>query len=109
MSLRTAILPLHACAHETRWRIIELLLRRAMSVGHLANALQLPQSSVSEHVAVMRRAGVVDAQRHRKCVRYHLVERFFDMVTRLRSQLGISESTDPQLGADEWRASILGN
>jgi DNA-binding transcriptional ArsR family regulator len=107
MSLRTAILPLHALAHETRWRIIELLLHRKMSVGQLVQVMQLPQSSVSEHLGVMRRAGVVNAKREGKVVCYHISDRFTEIVTRLRTQLRISESTDPKLGRDAWCASDL--
>lgn len=105
MSLAVAVLPLQALAHETRWRIIELLLRREMCVGQMAGAMQLPQSSLSEHLGVMRRAGVVEPQRDGRAKRYRIARKFSDTILLLRARLGISESTDPRLGADIWNAS----
>lgn len=105
MSLRSAIRPLHALAHETRWRIIELLLRRAMRVGHICGALQLPQSSVSEHLRIMLSAGVLVAERSGKQTCYRIADRFNAFIPLARRALGITESIDPRLGADDWNAS----
>lgn len=105
MSLAAAVLPLHALAQETRWRIIELLLQREMCVGQMAGAMQLPQSSVSEHLGVMRKAGVIEPQRDGRAKRYRIARRFSDTILLLRARLGISEHTDSRLGADAWNAS----
>lgn len=105
MSLRSAVLPLRALAHETRWRIVELLIRREMSVGHLSAAMQLPQSSVSEHLSVMRNAGVLEASRLGRQTSYQIADRFHEFIPLLRQVLRISDSTDPRLGADAWTAA----
>lgn len=49
-------------ADETRWRIIRLVMDRALCVCELADILQMPQSSVSSHVQIIRRAGMLESE-----------------------------------------------
>ena len=49
----------HAVADPNRRRLIELLGRRERSVGDLVDELRLSYSAVSQHLAVLRRAGLV--------------------------------------------------
>jgi DNA-binding transcriptional ArsR family regulator len=50
----------NAIAEPRRRQIVELLARRgALAVGTLVVALGLPQSSVSKHLGVLRKVGVV--------------------------------------------------
>lgn len=51
---------LEATAHPVRLRLLRLLDRRELSVGELATCLDLAQSSVSRHLNVLRKAGVVE-------------------------------------------------
>lgn len=51
---------LEATAHPVRLRVLRLLDRRELSVGELASCLDLAQSSVSRHLNVLRKAGVVE-------------------------------------------------
>lgn len=46
--------------HPTRISIVEMLDRQAMSVGEISAALNLAQSSTSQHLAALLRAGVLD-------------------------------------------------
>jgi ArsR family transcriptional regulator len=46
----------------TRWRIVLLVLDRALCVCELADILRMPQSSVSSHVQVIRRAGLLESE-----------------------------------------------
>jgi ArsR family transcriptional regulator, virulence genes transcriptional regulator len=48
-----------ALGHTTRLRIVELLLEGERSVNEIAAALSLQQSSTSQHLAVLTRAGVL--------------------------------------------------
>ncbi len=50
--------------HPTRLRILDFLRNRDWNVGELARKLAIEQSSVSQHLSVMRRAGLV-ASYHR--------------------------------------------
>jgi len=60
----------------TRLRILALLEREELSVGELTAALDLSQSRVSNHLRVLREAGLVVAERDGKAVLYSLAPRF---------------------------------
>lgn len=51
-----------ALADGTRWRIVRLVMDRALCVCELADILGMPQSSVSSHVQVIRRAGLLESE-----------------------------------------------
>ena len=61
-------------ADETRLRILNLLAAGELCVGELVDILGLPQSSVSRHLAYLRRAGLVEATREWKFAHYRLAE-----------------------------------
>ena len=49
-------------ADETRWRIVRLVMDRALCVCELSDILEMPQSSVSSHVQIIRRAGLLESE-----------------------------------------------
>lgn len=51
-----------ALADETRWRIVRLVTDRALCVCELADILEMPQSSVSSHVQVIRKVGLLESE-----------------------------------------------
>jgi ArsR family transcriptional regulator len=51
-----------AMADETRWRIIRLVMERALCVCELADILEMPQSSVSSHVQIIRKAELLESE-----------------------------------------------
>jgi DNA-binding transcriptional ArsR family regulator len=51
--------PFRAIADPTRRKIIELLARRPHTAGELASSFATCQSTVSEHLGILRRAGLV--------------------------------------------------
>jgi DNA-binding transcriptional ArsR family regulator len=55
-----------ALADVTRWRILHLVLEEALCVCELAEILGMPQSSVSSHVQVIRKAGLLDSEKCEK-------------------------------------------
>lgn len=61
-----------ALAHPVRIRIVELLVASHRSVQELQAALALDQSSVSQHLAVLRANQVVTARKEGASVRYAL-------------------------------------
>jgi len=61
-----------ALAHPVRVRLVELLVERSRSVQELQSALALDQSSVSQHLAVLRANHVVTARKEGTAVRYAL-------------------------------------
>ena len=50
---------LKALAHPVRLRMVQGLLGRECHVGKMVKALKLPQSTVSQHLGVLKAAGVV--------------------------------------------------
>jgi len=66
----------NAIAEPRRRQIVELLARRgALTVGTLAVALGLPQPSVSKHLSVLRKVGVVAVIKQGKQRVYNLEAR----------------------------------
>jgi DNA-binding transcriptional ArsR family regulator len=104
MSLRSTLTPILVLAHETRWRIAELLLEKSLRVADLAEILQLGRTNVSNHVQLMHRAGVLEAQRKGRLTHYRLADRFATLLPVLRTHAGISERSDPMLSADAWHS-----
>lgn len=104
MSLESALNPLRALAHPIRWRIVALLLDRPMCVGDLAAVLELRQPRISDHLKLLREAGVLEIER-RKWLRFYRVSRRCQgLILSMRNSLGISAACDPVLGADAWNA-----
>jgi ArsR family transcriptional regulator, arsenate/arsenite/antimonite-responsive transcriptional repressor len=54
-----AVTMLRALANPVRFRIVQILAGRECVTGDLVEALPLAQSSVSEHLKVLRDAGIV--------------------------------------------------
>lgn len=57
---KNAVTYFRAMADETRWRIVRLVMDRALCVCELADILGMPQSSVSSHVQIIRKAGLLE-------------------------------------------------
>ncbi len=61
-------------ADPTRIRILSLLVAGELCVCDIVEILRLPQSTVSRHLAYLRRMGLVDATREWKFAHYRLAE-----------------------------------
>ena len=55
---------------ETRVRIVQLLKQRSLCVNALARELAISAAAVSQHLRVLRDAGVVSAERHGNSLHY---------------------------------------
>jgi ArsR family transcriptional regulator len=67
---RDLLVPLKALADETRLRIFSLLTRQELCVCEIEDMLNLSQSLVSNHLAVLRQAGLVKARRDAEDARW---------------------------------------
>ena len=77
-----------ALAHPVRVRTLELLVVRDRQVSELLTELGLEASHLSQHLAVLRRAGVVTAHRTGNAVHYALaLPAVADMLTAARDVL----------------------
>jgi DNA-binding transcriptional ArsR family regulator len=65
---------LKTLANARRLEMAHLLADQPMTVGHLADRLSMAQPNVSQHLALMRAAGVVLAERDGREIRYRLAD-----------------------------------
>ena len=65
---------LKTLASPRRLEILHALARGPLEVGHLAAAIGVSQPNASQHLAVLRAAGIVEAERDGREVRYRLVD-----------------------------------
>ena len=75
-----------ALAHPTRVRIVRMLARKeARMCSHIVDELPLAQSTVSEHLRILRHAGLVQANENGPRVSYCIVP---SALQRLKALLG---------------------
>jgi len=65
---------LKVLAHPVRLQILHLLADGPVEVGRLAAATAASQPNVSQHLAVLRSAGLVEPDRHGREIRYRLTD-----------------------------------
>jgi ArsR family transcriptional regulator len=94
---------LKVLASPRRLEILHLLARRPMEVGALTAATGSSQPNVSQHLAVLRAAGVVAAERDGREVRYRLVDP--DVMVACDVMRGVLERRLERLGAIAARES----
>lgn len=63
---------MRALANENRLMILCLLAEGELSVGELNRRVDLSQSALSQHLAVLREDGLVTTRRERQSIRYSL-------------------------------------
>lgn len=84
-------------SHPLRIRVLELLSQREHSVGELLSEIDVEASNLSQHLTVLRRAGLVAKRREGSTVHYALVNpQVADLMAVARSILTstLSEQQD---------------
>ncbi|MEN8253027.1 MAG: metalloregulator ArsR/SmtB family transcription factor [Patescibacteria group bacterium] len=66
---------LRALAHPKRLEIIRLLRSKFLSVSEIYHMLDLPQANVSQHLMLLRDAGIVETNRDGKKVFYRVAHK----------------------------------
>jgi ArsR family transcriptional regulator len=104
---------LRTLAHPRRLEILHRLAAGPVEVGRLAEELGLSQPNVSQHLAVLRSAGVVDAERLGREVRYRLsdpdVMRACGLMRGvLERRIGRLAQLSQQAAADPASAEVVG-
>jgi ArsR family transcriptional regulator len=61
-----------ALADPTRRQILELLAKRDLTAGEIAERFPIAFASVSRHLAILRDAGLVASEREGQFIRYRL-------------------------------------
>src|SRR6516162_9515396 len=59
----TVLVKLQALSNETRFAIVTLTRRREMSAGAIASYFKLTRPAVSQHLGMLRAAGLLDERR----------------------------------------------
>lgn len=86
--LRKAVLVLRAVNHKLRQRVVDLLEENdSMTVTDIYIKLRLEQSVASQHLAILRRAGVVLTERQGKFIYYSLDKERLAQISRLVEEL----------------------
>jgi ArsR family transcriptional regulator len=73
MESEQAILAFAALAQPTRLDVFRLLVERGpdgMAAGDIARSLAVPHNTMSTHLAVLTRAGLIAAERHSRSIVY---------------------------------------
>ena len=84
MESEAVILALAALAQPTRLEVFRLLVKHepdGMAAGEIAKALAVPQNTMSSHLAILSRAGLVTAQRFSRSIVYRADLNQFQAVT----------------------------
>jgi ArsR family transcriptional regulator len=77
-----------ALADETRLRMFRLLTQQELCVCEIEDILDLPQSLVSNHLAVLRRNGLVESRRDAEDARWIFYRASAQATTDVRERLG---------------------
>jgi DNA-binding transcriptional ArsR family regulator len=84
MESTDAILALSALAQDTRLQVFRLLVRRepdGMAAGDIAREVAVPHNTMSSHLGVLTRAGLITAERHSRSIVYRVhLDRVRDLV-----------------------------
>jgi ArsR family transcriptional regulator len=73
MESENVILALAALAQSTRLDVFQLLVKhepKGLAAGDIARVLAVPQNTMSSHLSVLSRAGLVSAQRFSRSIVY---------------------------------------
>lgn len=77
-----------ALAHDTRLRILNLLLGGEVCVCRIMEILQLPQSTASRHLGILKNAGLVEDRREGIWVHYSLAREQIPVALQIVEILG---------------------
>lgn len=97
-----------ALADETRLRILALLLtKEELCVCDIISALKLPQSTVSRHLAYLRKNGLVKDRRNGNWMYYSILDKGNEFQLELLELIGRHVARYPSTTADRARLQEL--
>lgn len=101
--MKNAVTFHRALADPTRWRIVRLVTDDALCVCELADILDMPQSSVSSHVQVIRKAGLLESEKREKWTYFRIEGNYLKLIRSMESFF--DGSGDPAWDSDAERAT----
>ncbi|OWZ83314.1 ArsR/SmtB family transcription factor [Natranaerobius trueperi] len=78
---------LKALSDPTRFKIIELLLRNDFCVGALSNRLNITEAAISQHLKVLREAGLIWGEKRGYFTHYSVKQEVFKELSEEFSNL----------------------
>lgn len=102
--MNNIVLFARAFADETRWRILQLISNEPMCVCELADILDMPQSSVSSQIQVIKKAGILESERCEKWIYYRVAANYRTLLATIGSFFEVSPASDTVLKADAANA-----
>ena len=87
---------LKVLSSSTRLEILHLLADGPIDVGRIAGAIGVSQPNVSQHLAVMRAAGLVESDRHGREIHYALTDP--DVIVACEVMRGVLQRRLARLG-----------
>lgn len=105
---RKANLLTRAYSHDIRIKMLELLkVNKELCVSHFYEddncidylGVRMEQSITSQHLAILRKAGLVKTERDGKFIYYSLSDEFADISTTLATVAGYFEKTEMKAAA----------
>lgn len=96
-----------AFSDPTRLRILHLLREGEMCVGDLVTILDLPQPTISRHLAYLRRSALVSTRKSGLWIYYSLAPAKTEFHRKLLDCLGACFADVPELKKDATRAKKL--
>lgn len=75
MEIERAVLALAALSQPTRLEAFRTLVRHepeGLAAGDLARLLEVPQNTLSAHLSILSRAGLVSSERHSRSIVYRV-------------------------------------
>ena len=99
-----------ALGNDVRLRLLSLIGEREICVCHLVDALGLPQPLISQHLACLRSAGIVEARREGKWMHYRIVMPQHESAARILKEVLISlcDGSAPDCGQTGVAQSCCG-
>ena len=84
-SLNLASSELRAISHPVRLTVLCHLTEKAMNVSELLEIINIPQPSLSQHLAKLRGLGIIESDRRGQQIYYHLSNPGYEgIITALR-------------------------
>jgi DNA-binding transcriptional ArsR family regulator len=80
---------LKALGDETRWRIVQQLLKRTLTVSELTQRLGVTQYNVSKHLRILREAGIVTTEKEGKNLNCTVDPELKRTIARNKNQLDL--------------------
>lgn len=87
---------------STRWRIVRLVSENALCACELSDILGMPQSSVSSHIQVIRKSGLLEFEKREKWTYFRVQEHYLVLLRHLEATF--AETDDPLWKIDDKQA-----